>query len=83
MGENKQAGISLGIEKHMKLVILFASVPLTPLCAFRKTIMSGNFINFMSLGKSLALIGFESVVIAEPLWVSTQMKTTFCQCDEM
>lgn len=49
----------------------------------RKTIMSENFINFMSLGNSLTLIGFESVVIAEPLWVSTQMKTTFSQCDEM
>lgn len=49
----------------------------------RKTIMSENFINLMSLGNSLTLIGFESVVIAEPLWVSTQMKTTFSQCDEM
>lgn len=78
-----QAGISFGIEKHMKPVILFESVPLQPLCAFQKTIMSENFINFMSLGNSLTVIGFESVVIAEPLWVSTQMKTTFSQCVEM
>lgn len=37
----------------------------------------------MSLGNSLALIGFESVVIAELLWVSTQMKTTFSQYNEI
>lgn len=45
--------------------------------------MSENFINFMSLSNSLTLIGFKSVVIAELLWVRAQMKTTFCQCDEM
>lgn len=45
--------------------------------------MSENFINFMFLGNSRTVIGFESVVIAEPLWVRAQMKTTFSQCDEM
>ena len=37
----------------------------------------------MCLGNSLTVIGFESVVIAEPLWVSAQMKTAFSQCEEM
>lgn len=39
--------------------------------------MSENFINFMSLGNSRTVIGFESVVIAEPLWVRDKWKQPF------